>query len=86
MDDNIIYLSDLIESKLKKEQEIEYYIVTMKRLQKKVNELEKEINLTSLIIQMIEQERVLTIEEKQSKIIKVLGANKKLELEAEDES
>lgn len=83
-DDNIIYLSDLIESKLKKEQEIEYYIETMKRLQKRVNELEKEINLTSLIIQMIEQERVLTIEEKQSKIIKVLDANKKLE--AGDES
>ena len=82
-DDNIIYLSDLIESKLKKEQEIEYYIESMKRLQIKVNELEKEINLTSLIIQMIEQERVLTIEEKQSKIIHVLGANKKLEIEDE---
>ena len=79
-DDNIIYLSDLIESKLKKEQEIEYYIESMKRLQKKVNELEKEINLTSLIIQMIEQERVLTIEEKQSKIIHVLDAKKKLEI------
>ena len=83
-DDNIIYLSDLIESKLKKEQEIEYYIESMKRLQIKVSELQKEINLTSLIIQMIEQERVLTIEEKQSKIIKVLDANKKLE--AGDES
>ena len=82
-DDNIIYLSDLIESKIKKEQEIEYYIESMKRLQIKVNELEKEINLTSLIIKMIEQERVLTIEEKQSKIIHVLGANKKLEIEDE---
>ena len=82
-DDNIIYLSDLIESIIKKEQEIEYYIESMKRLQKMVNELEKEINLTSLIIQMIEQERVLTIEEKQSKIIHVLGANKKLEIEDE---
>ena len=51
----------------------------MKRLQIKVNELEKEINLTSLIIQMIEQERVLTIDEKRSKIIHVLDANKKLE-------
>ena len=80
-DDNIIYLSDLIESKIKKEQEIEYYIESMKRLQIKVNELEKEINLTSLIIQMIEQERVLTIEEKQSKIIHVLDAKKKLEIE-----
>ena len=79
-DDNIIYLSDLIESKIKKEQEIEYYIESMKRLQIKVSELEKEINLTSLIIQMIEQERVLTIEEKQSKIIHVLDAKKKLEI------
>ena len=79
-DDNIIYLSDLIESKIKKEQEIEYYIESMKRLQIKVSELQKEINLTSLIIQMIEQERVLTIEEKQSKIIHVLDAKKKLEI------
>ena len=79
-DDNIIYLSDLIESKLKKEQEIEYYIESMKRLQIKGSELQKEINLTSLIIQMIEQERVLTIEEKQSKIIHVLDAKKKLEI------
>lgn len=75
-DENIIYLSDLIESKLKKEQEIEYYIETMKRLQIKVSELQKEINLTSLIIQMIEQERVLTIDEKRSKIIHVLDAKK----------
>ena len=80
---NIIYLSDLLESKLKKEQEIEYYIETMKMLQKKVNELEKEISLTSLIIQMIEQERVLTIDEKRSKIIRVMDVNKKLEIEDE---
>ena len=73
---NIIYLSDLIESKLKKEKEIEYYIETMNKLQIKVNELEKEISLTSLIIQMIEQERVLTIDEKRSKIIHVLDAKK----------
>ena len=73
---NIIYLSDLIESKLKKEKEIEYYIETMTKLQIKVNELEKEISLTSLIIQMIEQERVLTIDEKRSKIIHVLDAKK----------
>ncbi len=73
---NIIYLSDLIESKLKKEKEIEYYIETMNKLQIKVNELEKEISLTSLIIQMIEQERVLTMDEKRSKIIHVLDAKK----------
>ena len=53
--------------------ELEYYIKAMSQLQDKVAFLQKEIDITSLIIQMIEQEKVLTIEEKQSKLIKVLS-------------
>ena len=70
---NIVFLSDLIESRLRKQQELEYYIKAMSQLQDKVAFLQKEIDITSLIIQMIEQENVLTIEEKQSKLIKVLS-------------
>ena len=71
MTSDIISLTDLIESKLKKEQEIEYYKETLLQLQKKIGVLSKEVSITSLIIDMIEQERVLTLSEKRSSIIKL---------------
>ena len=71
MTTDIISLTDLIESKLKKEQEIEYYRETLIKLEKKIGVLSKEVSITSLIIGMIEQERVLTLGEKKSKMIKL---------------
>lgn len=71
MTSDIISLSDLIESKLKKEQEIDYYKETLLQLQKKIGVLSKEVSITSLIIDMIEQERVLTLSDKRSSIIKL---------------
>ena len=71
MTSDIISLTDLIESKLKKEQEIEYYRETLIKLEKKIGVLSKEVSITSLIIGMIEQERVLTLGEKKSKMIKL---------------
>jgi|TARA_B110000977_G_scaffold57829_1_gene78549 hypothetical protein len=77
MTSDIISLTDLIESKLRKEQEIEYYRETLERLEKKIGFLSKEVSVTNLIIDMIEQERVLTLGEKQSKIIKLEDKVKK---------
>ena len=77
MTSDIISLTELIESKLRKEQEIEYYRETLERLEKKIGFLSKEISVTNLIIDMIEQERVLTLGEKQSKIIKLEDKVKK---------
>jgi hypothetical protein len=71
MTSDIISLTELIESKLRKEQEIEYYRETLERLEKKIGFLSKEVSVTNIIIDMIEQERVLTLGEKQSKIIKL---------------
>ena len=71
MTSDIISLTDLIESKLKKEQEIEYYKETLEMLEKKIGYLSKEVSITNLIINMIEQERVLTLGEKKSKLIKL---------------
>ena len=71
MTDNIVSLSDLIESRLRKEQELEYYQEALTRLVKKVNVLQKEIDITNLIIDMIENEKVMTLEEKTSKMIEV---------------
>jgi hypothetical protein len=77
MTSDIISLTDLIESKLKKEQEIEYYKETLEMLEKKIGCLSKEVSITNLIINMIEQERVLTLGEKKSKLIKLEDKVKK---------
>ena len=66
---DVISLEDLIETRLRKQQEINYYRESLKRLEKKIGELSKEVDITTLIIDMIEDERVLTIEEKRSKIL-----------------
>jgi|TARA_B110000046_G_scaffold180766_1_gene211873 hypothetical protein len=65
----IISLTDLIETRLRKEQEIEYYQETLERLQKRIGELNTEVSITTLIIDMIESERVLTLDEKKGKIL-----------------
>ena len=66
---DVISLEDLIETRLRKQQEINYYRESLLRLEKKIGELSKEVDITTLIIDMIEDERVLTIEEKRSKIL-----------------
>ena len=66
---DVISLEDLIETRLRKQQEINYYRESLKRLEKKIRDLSKEVDITTLIIDMIEDERVLTIEEKRSKIL-----------------
>ena len=78
MTDNVISLSDLIEQRLRKQQEIDYYKEALERLEKKVAELSKEIDITSLIIDMMETERGLTIAEKKSKIL-LLNDTRKVE-------
>tara|TARA_B100001094_G_C17953837_1_gene681955 strand:- start:578 stop:826 length:249 start_codon:yes stop_codon:yes gene_type:complete len=67
--DNIISLSELIEQRLRKQQEIDYYKETLIKLERKIRELSKEVDITSLIIDMIETEKVLTIDEKLGKIL-----------------
>ena len=69
MSDNIVSLADLIEQRLRKQQEIDYYKDTLKNLQIKISELGKEVDITTLIIDMIEGERVLTLDEKRGNMI-----------------
>ena len=57
MADNVISLTDLIESRFKKQREIEYYQETLVQLQKKIAELDKEVGITTIIIDMIETEK-----------------------------
>jgi hypothetical protein len=69
MNDNIVSLADLIEQRLRKQQELDYYKETLERLQIKIGELGKEVDITTLIIDMIEGERVLTLDEKRGNIL-----------------
>ena len=69
MSDNIVSLADLIEQRLRKQQELDYYKETLERLQIKISELGKEVDITTLIIDMIEGERVLTLDEKRGNMI-----------------
>ena len=69
MSDNVISLADLIEQRLRKQQELDFYKETLQKLQEKIVILDKEVDITTLIIDMIEGERVLTIDEKRGNIL-----------------
>ena len=54
----IILLSEVIESKLRKEKELEYYQQELEKLEAKMGFIRREIDLTNLIIEIIDQEMV----------------------------
>ena len=58
----IILLSEVIESKLRKEKELEYYQQELEKLEAKMGFIRREIDLTNLIIEIIDQEMVHEIE------------------------
>jgi len=59
----IILLTEVLETKVRKEKELEYYAKQLEELQRKMFFVKKEIDLTNLIIEIIEQEKVLDIKE-----------------------
>ena len=69
MSENIISLADLIEQRFRKQQEIDYYRETLINLERKIRELDKEVGITTLIIDMIETEGVLTNDEKLGRML-----------------
>ncbi len=56
---SIIFITDLIESKLRKEREIEFYEEKLKEIEKKLFFLKKEQNVTETILDIIQNEKVL---------------------------
>ena len=57
----IVLLSVFIEQKVRKEKELEYYTQQLEELQKKLFFLNKEIELTNLIIDIIDKEQVINV-------------------------
>ncbi len=69
----LIVLTDVIDTKLRKEKELEFYQQELEKLQQKMFFLKKDIEITNLCIQIIEQEKVLDIREQMK--IKLLGGD-----------
>lgn len=69
----LIILTDVIETKLRKEKELEFYQKELEKLQQKMFFLRKDIEITNLCIQIIEQEKVIDIREQMQ--AKLLGGD-----------
>ena len=70
---NIISLADIIEQKIRKEKELEFYEQQLLDFQKKMFLVRKDIEVTNLVIEIINDES--------RDILKVLRQDKKLLLE-----
>lgn len=62
-DKKIVLFQDLLDSKARKEKELEFYNEELRKLQSKMWDLQKEITLTNDIIRLIETERLLDLKE-----------------------
>jgi len=54
-------ISDLLDIRARKQQELEFYNQQLKELQVKMVFIQQEINITNKIISMIEQEEIIDI-------------------------
>jgi hypothetical protein len=59
----LIQISDILETKLRKEKELEFYQQELEKLQQKMFFLRKEIEITNLCITIIENESVYDIKQ-----------------------
>lgn len=57
----IISLAEVLENKLVKEKELEYYYEQLKEIQRKIGFLETDLKLTKQIIAIIEQDKVVEV-------------------------
>ena len=62
----LIQITDILETKLRKEKELEFYQQELEKLKQKMFFLQKDIDITNLIIDMIEQEKVYDVQQQMS--------------------
>jgi hypothetical protein len=58
---NILFLSDIIKQRTRKQDELEYYEQELKKLEVKLIYLREEIKLTNLIIHVVTNEKIVDI-------------------------
>jgi tetrahydromethanopterin S-methyltransferase subunit G len=61
--DKLILITEVIEQKLKKEKELEFYQKELEEIQRKIGFLQGEVQLTTTIIGMIKHELVYDIKQ-----------------------
>ena len=66
--ENVISLVELIEQRLDKEREIGFYKKVLEELQIKIAALDKDVQITTMIIDLIQQEKLLTADERVNKL------------------
>lgn len=75
MSSKIISLADLIESRLRKQRELEYYKKQLTHLNEQMAILDHDIGITTLIIDLIGNENIVDVKQKLIKM-KQLPTNK----------
>ena len=58
--ENVISLVELIEQRLGKEREISFYKQALEDLHEKIAALDKDVQITTMIIDLIQREKLLT--------------------------
>tara|TARA_R110000782_G_scaffold268740_1_gene365720 strand:+ start:754 stop:990 length:237 start_codon:yes stop_codon:yes gene_type:complete len=66
--ENVISLVELIEQRLDKEREISFYKKVLEELQIKIAALDKDVQITTMIIDLIQREKLLTADERVNKL------------------
>ena len=77
----IVFLTDLIEQRLRKESEISYFEKQLKEIEDKLFFLRKEQELTVTIIDILEQEKIIDFEYGKAKLLDKDGKAKLLDKE-----
>ena len=62
-DSRIIFLTDLIDTKVRKEKEIDYYEKQLKEIENKLFYLRKKQDLTKTILNLIESEKIIDLQQ-----------------------
>jgi hypothetical protein len=70
-DRKILFITDLIDQRLRKEQEITYYEKELTKIEEKLFFLRKEKQLTQFIIDIIDKEKVVDLREQMYERLKI---------------
>jgi hypothetical protein len=60
----LIMLSEVLETRLRKQKELDYYQKQLEKLEQKMFFIKKDIEVTNLIISMIESEKIMDFQER----------------------
>lgn len=75
-DRKILFITDLIDQRLRKEKEIDYYERELVKIEERLFFLRKEKELTQLIIDIIDKEKVIDLRERMYERIQQVGSSR----------